>query len=153
MTWTYYRFTPESNSAQGAEAELLTALSKLSPEQARTALAVIYHDDGESGASHPVLIYNDSPDSGAHAQDLPLGWGHLQYNPAQGYEATVGAICDLLNGKPLHVRGGQTVTLDASQASLVKFLTYYPPITPNPHLNIYYPTSTQQSSRPSSSKP
>jgi hypothetical protein len=138
MTWTHYRFSPGSSSAQGAEAELLAGLNKLSPEQAQTVLAALYHDDGGSGASYPVLIYNDSPGTGANARGVPLEWTHVQYNFAKGYDATLGAVCDLLNGKPTQL-SGETVTLTSSQASLAECVVYYPPMTPSAHLVVYYP--------------
>lgn len=148
MTWTHYRFSPGSSSAQGAEAELLAGLNKLSPEQAQTVLAALYHDDGGSGASYPVLIYNDSPGTGANARGVPLEWTHVQYNFAKGYDATLGAVCDLLNGKPTQL-SGETVTLTSSQASLAECVVYYPPMTPSAHLVVYYPKFSQQTSPPS----
>lgn len=148
MTWTYYRFNPESNVALVAEVELLNGLKKLSPEQARTALTAIYHDDGDNSPRYPVLIYNDSPGPGAATQDLPQDWERLQFNFIKGYEAIIGAVCDVLNGKPLQT-SEQTVTLSSSQASLAKVVTYYPPLTPSAHLVVYYPKFSQQTSPPS----
>ena len=138
MAWNRYQFSPESYATiAAAELALLAGLNKISPEQARTALAGVYNGGGNSGnASYPVLIYNESPGAG---QDLPHEWARVQYNFSGGFAATLKAVCDLLNGKAVGA-----VKLDSSQASLAKCMMYYPPMVPSPHLAVYYPKSSSQ---------
>lgn len=138
MTWTYHRFSPQSSPV--GEALLLAAQNKLSPEQARTAMAAIYHDAANVDTKYPILIYNEKPGPEAYARDLPLEWGHVQYDFTKGYDATLAKVCDLLNGKPLQLQG-ETITLNPIQASLTRCVTQY---LPAPYLVFHYPKSLKE---------